>query len=215
MGLDGRNGREELRRDLAVLLPESDECGDAALCVSQLAVPPWTWACPSQLAFASLDPAIRSETEKDRASFVESPARAPPLAAAPKRLAGDEQRAARVQWETSSLEARRRFLRSGDRYLQAAAREQEQGLATQRPGAGPEVAAVAVLLERAQKLFGSIEVAEPSASARASGSGASPRCVTRIPTGRSPSRRAAKERILAEEGSSHCTSSTAMSTGSS
>jgi hypothetical protein len=66
-----------------------------------------------------------------------------------------------VQWEALSLETRGRFLRSGESFVQALPRQQEQRLAPERARAGPEVAAGAVFMQLPLELVGAVELTEP------------------------------------------------------
>src|SRR5262249_16090012 len=103
MGLNRGDGREVLRGNLAVRLAEGYERSNSALCLSQVAVAPWTRPSRSQLGLAALDPARCSELEEHRARPVEHLSRAAPLSRAAQRLPAGEQRAAGMQWKAESL----------------------------------------------------------------------------------------------------------------
>jgi hypothetical protein len=90
MGLDRRDRREELRRDLAIRLPRRDKGGNLAFRVRQPAIAPGPGPRPPQLLLGALCPQARSQACEDRGRRLELLGCAPPLAVSAERLAGDE-----------------------------------------------------------------------------------------------------------------------------
>ena len=104
MGLDRRDGREELRSDLPVRLSRATSARPA-LSVRQLAIAPGTGLARRSSFSARCAHRLRPQLGEDRPRRLELLGRTPALALAAERLAGDEKGATTVERESGRSKA--------------------------------------------------------------------------------------------------------------